>query len=366
MQLAAGMRASDGRIIGVLGVSERRNDRPYQSEDASLLTDLAANGALALEHHFLRCARSATTENPWRETAAECPVCGLITAVAEGSVCDVCRVPLERCALPRIVSQKFLLRRRIGRGGMGVVYLAEDLILRRNVALKTLPYLSRAAEERCRSEAWAMASLSHPNVATVHGWEFCDSRPVLVMEYLAGGTLATLGGRRRSVREVVDCGLALCDGLGTLHRKNLMHGDIKPSNFAFDAQGIPKLLDFGLATVIAHTGLGETATGQPVPRWATPRYRCPDSFRGSDAADPQADLWSLAAVLYEELVGPEALDILANQRVPRRRSLLTNLRADVPEELSVVLERALDPRPEMRPGSAEELGLWLRRARPVA
>ena len=167
--------------------------------------------------------------------------------------------------------------------------------------------------------------------------------------------------RRRSVlpAHIFQPGLALADGLHYLHRHGLVHGDIKPSNIGFDGQGIPKLLDFGLSR--SHSTLERTTqVRSPIP-FGTPFYSCPEAA-GAEAPKPEFDLWSLALVLYETLAGQTF-------RMERGQSTgippLSRFRRDVPKTLDDFFARALNLRADLRPRSAAELALWLRRARPI-
>jgi serine/threonine protein kinase len=243
---------------------------------------------------------------------------------------------------------------------MGVVYLADDLVLGREVALKTLPYVSPLAEQRSRAEARMMAHAVHPNLAAIYGFEEWHGRPILVMEYLPGGTLADrLRICTLPVREVIDCGLALCDALVCLHGQTLVHGDIKPSNIGFDAAGTAKLLDFGLAGQIC-----ERSHAPERCRWATRAYQCPEAI-DTDARRPAFDLWSLSAVLYEALAGP---GVVGEQPWRGDRGDVRDVRSfrpDIPVEVAAILQRALDLRAEHRPASAGELSLWLHQIQPM-
>lgn len=363
VELIVGVRGSAGPILGWMGLAARRNERPYQSEDIDLLGDLTAAAALALERQTVRSAGIPVMLPPSWKAAAECPGCGLVDAAGERSLCGECGSPLEMCPIPWVVSGKFLVRRRLGRGGMGVVYLAEDLALRRYVALKTLSYLSAAASQRSQGEALAMASVSHPHIATLYGCERWQDRPILVIEYLEGGTLATrLRASQPSIAAVVAWGLCLADALRCLHRRGRLHGDIKPSNIGFDTDNNPKLLDFGLT----NTFTNEPTSRRSLPRaqWGTLAYRCPDAD-DFEASSPHGDLWSLAAVLYEAIVGPAAFQVFARSPHPRTISFNDGSHK-MPAELVLFFERALSPRVEDRPARAEEFSLWLRRGRSIA
>ena len=168
-------------------------------------------------------------------------------------------------ALPHVVADRFALDARLGSGGMGVVYRATDTVLNRVVAIKTLPKLSAAAADRLIVEARAMAALSHPHIAVLYGTDTWRETPLLLMEYLAGGTLAA---RIRSARLDGRAGLrlaaTLAGALQYLHVSGWYHGDIKPSNIGFTEQGAPKFLDFGLSRAWADAAPPQAGT-LPVP-----------------------------------------------------------------------------------------------------
>jgi serine/threonine protein kinase len=293
--------------------------------------------------------------------ASECRECGKVVGASGVSTCDQCGEPLEFSCLPLDLHGKFRLVRRLGRGGMGVVYLAEDTSLNRAVALKTLPHCSKAAIERLQREARIMASLNHAHLASIYGFERWNDRPVLIAEYLEGGTLSTRASSRGGIatKDAVRWTLELCDGLDYLHQRELLHGDVKPSNLGFDLHDNAKLLDFGLAAPFR--GDAAVAGDGGNLRWGTWLFTCPEAATRPPC--PQFDLWSLALVLYELLA----------QRLPfgtesaRRGGIpdIREYRADVPRELAGVLAAALHSDFERRPRSALEFSLWLNQARPI-
>ena len=131
---------------------------------------------------------------------------------------------------------------------MGTVYLARDAGLARDVAIKTLERASASGVGRLKQEAQVLAAVSHAGIAQIHGIESWRGRPLLVVEYLAGGTLADrLRAGPLSAAVSVGIALAVAEALGALHESGYLHGDVKPNNIGFTSQGTPKLLDFGLA-----------------------------------------------------------------------------------------------------------------------
>jgi GAF domain-containing protein len=359
-------RASDGRLLAVLALAERGDEQPYGPEDHDLVAHMAAATALTLEQQRLRRKVRARTPGPRdvRDAAFECRACGRLTAARAPSICVHCGEPLELSYLPLHLHGKFRLERRLGQGGMGIVYRATDVMLRRPVALKTLPQTCAAAEHRLRAEARTMARLMHPNLAAIYGYEVWQGRSVLVVEYLEQGTLsAALQAATPSIGEVVTWVRDVCGGLQYLHDRQVLHGDIKPSNIGFDRHGIPKLLDFGLVGAFSQTdqlreGHDDADT---TPRWGTRRYLCPDVATASPC--PQFDLWSLALVMYEALAGtwPFGSRTIAPRVIPDIRTF----RPSVPHELARVLTNALHLDMHRRPSSVLEFSLWLDQARPI-
>lgn len=371
-ELLVPMKGSDGSLIGALALGSRQGDLAYSREDILLISDIAGAAAMAIEKRRLRSLAAVerfVETAPVEQLALECGRCGALYPAGASALCETCGEPLELSVVPFTLSDAFQLRRRIGRGGMGLVYLAVDAALGRTVAVKTLPYVAEAGSHRLRREARAMATVSHPNLATIYAYETWKGRPLLIVEYLEGGTLAErLHDGPRAISDVVGWGLQLCDGLASLHRRGLLHGDIKPSNIGFDRHGVPKLLDFGLSDVLAAAPATHDTTGSAashrVERFGTPAYRCPHAEELN--ACPQLDLWGLAAVLYESIAGVRAFDVA----VPRTASAavvpdIRTFRAEVPEALALFFTRALHSDVEARPSSALEFSLWLNEARPI-
>ena len=255
--------------------------------------DVTAVGELQRQMNELRSdlldAGEAAPEPP---PARECPVCRSLAGAGEAPGCE-CGAAYAETDVPRLLAGKFRLTRRLGAGGMGAVYLARDLRLERDVAIKTLTTRSLGRLMGLKPEAWAMATVAHPAVARIHGIESWRGRPFLVVEFLAGGTLEDrLRQGPVPPAEAVPAIAALADALAALHAKGFLHGDIKPGNIGFTSSGAPKLLDFGLA----HAVDDAAAAG------GTLRYVSPEALAGRPA-DEADDIWSLCVVLYETVSG---------------------------------------------------------------
>ena len=245
-ELLVPIRRSRHTLAAVLGLGPKRSGQPFSAADRRVLAAVAASVTLALENQRLRSSPSGEDE----EAAEECLTCGVVHP--SGTTACSCGRGLSRAPVPHLLRHAFRFERRLGAGGMGVVYRAWDLALARPVAIKTLPRLSASRADRLRLEAQTMARLAHPNLATIHGAETWRGTPLLVVELLGGGTLADrLHHGPLPLPEVLDLGLALTDVLAHVHREDMVHCDIKPSNIGFTATGTLKLLDFGLARMLA-------------------------------------------------------------------------------------------------------------------
>jgi len=258
---------------------------------------------------------------------------------------------------------------------MGVVYRARDLALGRMVAIKTLPRVSPEEAAYLRREARAMAALSHPNLAVIFGAETWRGTPMLVVEYLGGGTLADrLRLGRASQGEVIELGLTLTDALEHIHRVGILHSDIKPANIGFTTHNVPKLLDFGLAHLFRESqrrsssdlppNISSRTSDLDFEKWSvvssrfagTPVYMSPEAINARPPS-PSFDLWSLAVVLYEALAGvnPFAADTLMDvyEKVTKVGAPdLRTYRDDLPAPLAEFFAEALSLDVRRRPATA--------------
>ena len=288
VELIAPLRRRSGEVAALVAIGPQRGGLPYTPDDHTFVTALAAAAGLAWD-------ADRTHEDLSRaQPAFECDRCGTLHD-ADADRCR-CSGDLALASLPRRLNAKFVVEQRIGRGGAGVVYLARDMTIGRDVALKTLPTLRRGISTRFVEEARTMASLRHEGLATIYGLEEWREMPILVVEYFSAGTLARkLASGPLSTTETIQLGMSLTDTLSYLHSRGLLHRDIKPSNIAFSASGQPVLLDFGLATwvepAVDRGGLA-----------GTPAYLPPEAFQRAPVS-PAFDLWALAVVLRECLLG---------------------------------------------------------------
>src|SRR5216684_2935917 len=190
---------------------------------------------------------------------------------------------------------------KLGEGGMGMVFKARDLKLDRLVALKFLAarfLLSEEAHARFLQEAHAISALNHSNIATIYEIEEFEGQPVLVLEYLPGGTLKALAhkyrdaGARVPIEQIAGYATQMALGLAHAHQHGIIHRDVKPANALLTAEGSLKITDFGLSKF---RGVDLTNTGATM---GTPAYMSPEQVSGDDA-DQSSDIFSLGIVLYE-------------------------------------------------------------------
>ncbi len=271
----------------------------------------------------------------------------------------------------------FSVREKLGAGGMGEVYKAEDLKLHRYVALKFLPRgAAGGAVERFTREARAIAGLNHPNICTLY--EFADEagQPFLVMELLEGETL-----RERLLRKplpglnlLLEWAIQIADALEAAHRQGIVHRDLKPANLFITRHQQAKILDFGLARLQAggETGLDEETASLTAPQLTSPgttlgtiAYMSPEQARGEEVT-AQSDLFSFGVVLYEAVTGHPCFQAKSTAETFSRILNLqpappTRLRPEMPAELERIILRALEKDPELRYQHASELRAELKR-----
>jgi serine/threonine protein kinase len=188
---------------------------------------------------------------------------------------------------------------KLGEGGMGVVYKAQDLTLDRFVALKFLPESSASSGSdvpRFLQEARAAAALNHPNICTIYGIEDVDGRQFIVMEYVDGQTLHDKRASL-SMKQAIEIGIQIADGLAAAHDKGIIHRDIKPENIMIRKDGIAQIMDFGLAKLRGVTRL--TKEGSTL---GTAGYMSPEQVQGHEA-DHRSDIFSLGVLLFEMITG---------------------------------------------------------------
>lgn len=253
------------------------------------------------------------------------------------------------------ISQYRILE-KIGAGGMGEVYLAEDTKLGRRVALKFLPMHLVSNEEikaRFLREAQTLAKLNHPNIVTIHDVSEFKNRPYYVMELVEGESLHGFAHEKSLPFDlVIEYAIQICQGLGEAHRAGIVHRDIKAANIIVDSKGRVRLLDFGLAAVAGDDGL--TRSGSTL---GTVSYMSPEQVSGREI-DHRSDLFSLGIVLYELVAGrsPFKRDSEGATLKAIMEDLpepLTRYKSDIPVKLQDVIMELLEKDKELRYQSAE-------------
>ncbi|MEJ2720137.1 MAG: protein kinase, partial [bacterium] len=255
---------------------------------------------------------------------------------------------------------------KLGEGGMGVVYRAEDTKLKRTVALKFISPRAVGSEEdktRFIHEAQAAAALNHPNICTVHEIDEYEDRPFIAMEFIEGRSLkAKIESGPLRLREAVDMAVEIAEGLRSAHQRNIVHRDVKSANVMITPDGKAKIMDFGLAKAPGRTQLTREGT-----TLGTIAYMSPEQSRG-EVVDARSDVWSLGVVLYEMATGRLPFEgdheqAIMYSVINEEPKPLTGVRSDVPMELERIVGKCLEKQPSRRYQDVDDLLVDLRRLR---
>ena len=268
---------------------------------------------------------------------------------------------------------RYEIRSRLGSGGMGEVYLADDTQLGRRVAIKLLPSALVAddgANKRLIKEARAAAALDHPNICSIYEVSEVDGRSFIAMQYLEGNTLDDrIKGKPIALKETLAIASQVAGALSEAHSHNLIHRDIKPANIMITSRGQAKVMDFGLARVIAGVAGSESETlsmqTTPGTILGTVPYMSPEQARG-EVLDGRSDLFSFGAVLYEMLSGrqpfasgsaAETISAILNEDPP----MLLRYAPDLPDELQRIVRKCLEKDRDLRYQHAAEVCIDIER-----
>src|SRR6267142_3553583 len=249
----------------------------------------------------------------------------------------------------------YRITEKLGAGGMGIVYKALDMTLERTVALKFLPDGVAVSDEDKKDllrEARAASGLDHPNIGVVHGLEESEDRQLfIVMQYYEGETLAHKISRGMiPVRESLDLAIQVARGLNAAHAHNIVHRDVKPSNVIITREKVAKIVDFGLARVVA-----SVSATQSISSTGTLPYMAPEQILG-EAIDQRCDIWALGVILVQMITGSHPF--IRPNKGAMTFAILNQPPAAldvVPKAVSPIAYRALSKKPERRYAGANEM-----------
>ncbi len=276
--------------------------------------------------------------------------------------------PMKELIAGTALAGKYKIIKVLGRGGMGIVYKAEDTKLKRNVALKFLPpelIQDEEIRERFVLEARTAAGLSHPNICTIHEINEEEGRSFISMEYVEGQNLKErIGQGPLAPEKALDIAIQVAEGLEEAHKKGIIHRDVKSANIMVTEKSQAKIMDFGLAKVKGGTLLTREGT-----TLGTVAYMSPEQARGEEV-DHRADIWSLGVVMYEMLSGQlpfrgERESSILYSVVHEEPKPLKEVKRDLAPELQQIVNRALRKKPESRYSSAAEMIKELRKYQDV-
>jgi len=363
VRLLAPLIASDGSLVGMIALGAKKSEAPFTKEDRLLLSAIAASGALTIENRLMRTPQpqvegeraGASTLAPvaapsFSDTAAaaECSGCRSVFPAGSGQ-CQVCGGKLTSAPVPYLLAQKFQMQKRVGSGGMGIVYRATDTKLNRPVALKILPpefALHHKARARFIREARAASALDHPQIGTIYEIGEWNQQLFIAMAYYEGQTLnERIEKALLPFPEIEKILSGLASGLVFAHAAGIIHRDLKPANVMLTYSGQLKILDFGLAKLVWPEEEGETALTEAGALVGTVAYMSPEQVKHLEV-DSRTDLWSLGVIAYEMVTGTSPFH--AGTKVATIARILTEqprplgqMREGVPPRLRLLVEQLL-------------------------
>ncbi len=382
------------RLVGLMVLGERKSEEPYSSEDRELLRTLGGQLALTLDYSRLKqspslvwspSSSSAPIHLHLTDAVQLCPRCGRCYAATD-SKCEADEQALvPESGVPRIIEDKYVITRLLGRGGMGSVYLATQTRLNRPVAIKVLlAHLVGSSSMRTRfeREARIVARLRHPGIVTIHDFGVLPSgHAYLVMEYLDGETLRkTIHSGPQPLDAAMEILRPVGEAIDAAHGVGVIHRDLKPENIMIvrdpsaslrpghRTELAPRVLDFGLAKMTTAAIGDDEATlvqSHSAGVVGTLMYMAPEVLSGH-AADPRADQYSLALIAYELLAGEHPLggatdlaSVVRGHTEHPPTPIRERVRS-VPVAVSDAIDRALSKKPEQRFASVGEFVAALR------
>ena len=304
----------------------------------------------------MKCPK-CQSDNP--ETVSFCAYCG--TKISSSKDIDVTKTlitPTERLHKGSTVAGRYKLAEELGRGGMGVVYKAEDTKLKRTVALKFLPpELTHIPDVKDRfiREAQAAAALDHPNICTVYEFDEAEEKTFISMAYVEGQSLRKkLESGPLELDETLRIALQVAQGLQMAHKKGVVHRDIKSANIMVTEDNQAKIMDFGLARMTGGTLITQEGTAM-----GTIAYMSPEQAQGEEV-DHRTDIWSFGVVLYEMFGGQlpfmgEHDQAVVYSILNKKPKPLAELRSEIPVSIGQVVDKALEKNPNERYQKIDEL-----------
>ena len=298
-----------------------------------------------------------------------CSVCGTDQTGADTQATG----PVEglQARLQRIVAAEYRIERMLGRGGMGMVFLAQDMTLEREVAIKVLPpdfSSDPQVIKRFQQEAKTAAKLDHPNIIPIYRVESEGGLNYFVMKYISGTSLEDLLDKKEPlpVPEIQRILWEAACALGHAHQRGVVHRDVKPANIMFDHDGRVMLTDFGISKAL-QAATGFTATGMII---GTPHYMAPEQGKGS-AVDGRADQYSLGVVGYRMITAElpfsgDSVHTIIYKHIYEEPPLTSTKRSGIPASLTVAISRALAKEPDQRFPTMEDFATAVWPEQPVA